>query len=329
MVSKTYVDGVLVHWGEEILWERGPVMKKESKPLRVPAGDTPQRVRSHIAAMVRRAPQVMVKVTGGGADMKRIGAHMDYIARGGRYKDKGEEELALETDDGKLILGKEARDWLKRLWAQSGEPIPLEVADPPPSETVWQKRKRREALNVILSMPQGVDRQLVQAAARATAKKLFAENHLFAMVHHEDTDHQHTHIVVKIVGHDGVRMNPRKADLEEWRITFAKELNLRGVDAAATRRRVRLQRAKGERQAVRQMKARGERPIREDTAVTQDVPKMRAIANEKRITKAYTEIAKALATSPELDDQQLAKGLNGYLRQQGVNVPVRRQQGIR
>jgi hypothetical protein len=339
MASKVYVDRMLVHWGEDLLWDENHRVRKSSNQpptlmlsVRRKSGSgtasegMSERVRAHLAALVRKAPQVMVKITGGGADMKRIGAHIDYIARGGRYKDKEEQELQIETDDGQIIQGEAARKRLKDMFAHSGTPIPAEIQTPK-SDTTLMKRQRREALNMILSMPHGIARQQVQAAASATVKELFGENHLYALVHHEDTDHQHTHVVIKMVGHDGTRLNPRKADLENWRIAFAKHLNARGIDAVATRRRVRLQRSKGESQAVRQMKDRGEEPLREHTAKTQDVAQMRALANEKQAKQAYTEMAKVLASSELADDRKLAQGLQGYLKQRGVQI--RRSPGIR
>lgn len=348
MPAKVYVDRVLVHWGEELLWDEGhrSVRKKaaQSSPITLPkfgAGERSNaagsqaadavkaaKVREHLAALVRKAPQVMVKITGGGADMRRIGSHIDYIARGGKYKKKDQEELEIETDDGQVIHGKEARAQLKDMFAYSGTPIPAEVQDLT-SDTTLQRRQRREAINMILSMPHGIQRETVKAAARATVRELFGDNHLFAMVHHEDTDHQHTHVVVKMVGHDGKRLNPRKADLENWRLAFARQLNARGIDAVATRRRVRLQRKKGESQAVRQIKDRGEEPLREGTSKTQDVAQMRAQANEKQATQAYKEMAQALASSDLSEDRKLAQGLQGYLKQHGVELRLRRQPGIR
>lgn len=346
MASKVYVDRILVHWGEELLWDNNhrSVQKKAplSNSLRTSkaasgAGDaalaaTAAKVRVQVAAMVRQAPQVMVKITGGGADMRRIGSHIDYIARGGRYKKKGEDELEIETDDGQRIQGEDARRRLKELFAFSGTPIPDEVQDFKGDKTLV-RRQRREALNMILSMPHGINREQVKVAARATVKELFGDNHLYAMVHHEDTDHQHTHVAVKMAGHDGKRLNPKKADLENWRLAFARHLNSRGIDAVATRRRVRLQRKKGESQAVRQIKDRGEEPMRELTSKTQEAHKLRAQENEKTAAHAYSEMAKALATSEQAEDRQLAKGLQGYLQQHGVEVRaemrVRRQPRMR
>ena len=52
---------------------------------------TPTEIE-HIARTVRRDPEVMVKVSGGGASPKAVAAHFKYIDRRG--------ELDIETDDG-------------------------------------------------------------------------------------------------------------------------------------------------------------------------------------------------------------------------------------
>lgn len=330
-----HVDGVLVHWGEDLVWdERKKVIKGKDDSMRLlarfgkgildrkkSAGAptvTPRAVRDHLEGIVRRARQVVVKVTGGGGDMKRIGSHIDYIARAGRYKKKGHDEIELETEDGFIVKGKEARDMLKEQWMQGGAPIP-EQANEFVGRDGAVKKPRREALNVILSMPGGVDRESVIAAARATAKELFS-NHQYVIAHHGDTDNQHAHVTVKMVGFDGKRLNPRKADLEQWRIAFAKQLNMRGIDAVATRRRTRLKREKGESQAVREMKERGIRPNRELTAMTQPEAKAKALGNEKKVIEAYSHIAQALAQSPEQSDRALAHGLKNLMQQHGVSI---------
>ena len=57
-------------------------------------------IRERIEATVRRAPQVMVKVTGGGRGMGAIAAHFRYISKNGR--------LDIEDDRGVVEHGKEA-----------------------------------------------------------------------------------------------------------------------------------------------------------------------------------------------------------------------------
>lgn len=331
MATQQYVDGVLLHYGERLLWDEQPKSKTSkgdnelSKIGRVAgrslagSGVTADAVRSHVQALVRRSPQVMVKVTGGGGDMKRIGAHIDYIARGGRYKKKSEEELELETEAGEVLRGKEARQQLRDEWEMGGAPIPKEI-QARPNDDEAKPRARREALNLILSMPPGVDRELVKAAARETVKELFGANHQYVMAHHDDTDKQHAHVCVKMVGRDGRRLNPRKADLEKWRILFAKNLNRRGVDAVASRRRVRMQRAKGDKQAVHQMKARGASPKNLATAQTQAKAAERARQNEGAMVEAYQHISDALAQSPDKAQRDLSAALQTRLAQDGIRL---------
>jgi len=62
----------------------------------------------HIARTVGRAPEVMVKVSGGGKSKGAAVAHLRYIDRNG--------ELDVETDSGDILKGKDvagdlAADW--------------------------------------------------------------------------------------------------------------------------------------------------------------------------------------------------------------------------
>ena len=61
------------------------------------------------------------------------------------------------------------------------------------------------------------------------------------------------------MGRDGERLNPRKADLQLWRETFAAALRDRGVEAEATPRRARGIIRKSERTPVRKLRDRFER----------------------------------------------------------------------
>jgi hypothetical protein len=326
--AQFFIDHILVHWGEDLLWETSPVRtdrrKKTPYQLNQPRQDQDRalKIRAHLHALVRKPPQVMVKITGGGADMKRISSHIDYVTRSGRYKKKGEEELNIETEDGLMVAGKEARDEIKDLFAMADAPIPTEIQEDTSRLGEIQKRKRREALNVIFSMPHGINRQAVMAAASATAKALFT-NHHYMLVHHQDTDHQHTHVLVKMAGHDGQRLNPRKADLENWRIEFAQQLQTRGIDAQATRRRVRLERKKGVPQAIRQMRDRGVKPKHDRTSVSQPQAQEAARLSEEKTVRAYTEMAKALSTSSLAKDQELAQRLQEFIQAKVKRNPFR------
>ena len=96
------VDGVLVQWGERLFYPPNRVVKAQPTPRL----DTMVRrkaavIRGRIVATVtRRAPQVMVKVTGGGRGMAAIAAHLRYISKNGR--------LSIEDDRGVVRDGKES-----------------------------------------------------------------------------------------------------------------------------------------------------------------------------------------------------------------------------
>ena len=117
-------------------------------------------------------------------------------------------------------------------------------------------------------------------------------------------------------------MNPRKADLQVWRDEFANQLNLRGIEAAATRRRVRLKREKGVSQAVREMRARGVVPSRDSSAQTQPRAAQVARENDARMLGLYADIAQTLRASPDPMDRALADKLVTTLKTQGHSLPV-------
>lgn len=82
--------------------------------------------------MVRRALQVMVKVTGGGRGMKAIAAHFRYISKNGR--------LEIEDQRGETMRGKDTLRDLADEWRLGGSLIP-DDAEP---------GHRREAYNIML-----------------------------------------------------------------------------------------------------------------------------------------------------------------------------------
>jgi hypothetical protein len=59
------IDGVLIQWGDRLFYPTNRQTKSHT-PRLPPTGARAAEIRSRIEATVRRAPQVMVKVTGGG-----------------------------------------------------------------------------------------------------------------------------------------------------------------------------------------------------------------------------------------------------------------------
>ena len=219
MTSGPSIDCVLVQWGERLFYPRNRIVKP-MPPARLDA--LTQRkaavVRSRIVATVsRRVPQVMVKVTGGGRGMAAIAAHFRYISKNGR--------LDMEDDRGVVSNGKEAVHDLVDQWRYGGSLI--EEVSP-----------RREAFNIMLSMPQGTDPKIVKQAAREFAQ-VELKDHSYVMVLHEHQANPHVHLSVRAESRFGARLNPRKTDLHRWRETFAEKLRGRGIEAEATRQATR------------------------------------------------------------------------------------------
>ncbi len=205
MSADPSLDAILIEWGDRLFYPGNRIVKSRTPRLRWGTSRA-SFIRSRIEAAVRRAPQVMVKVTGGGRGMKAIAAHFRYITRNGR--------LEIEDDRGVVERGKDALLDIERQWRFGGAYI-------------GDSGHRREAFNVMLSMPRGTDPQTVLFAAREFAKIEFAD-HRYVMVLHDHQAHPHVHLSVKAESRHGQRLNPRKADLHRWRERFAEQLRERG-----------------------------------------------------------------------------------------------------
>ena len=76
------IDGLLIQWGDRLFYPGNRIVKTKPQ-LKLSGLAARQRaatIRARIeATVVRRVPQVMVKVTGGGRGMKAIAAHLRYI----------------------------------------------------------------------------------------------------------------------------------------------------------------------------------------------------------------------------------------------------------
>lgn len=178
---------------------------------------------AQIGRTVRRAPEVMVKVSGGGRSPGAFSAHLRYISRRG--------ELEVETDDGERHQGREVPAMLVEDWD-----LELDAA-----LDRWERMERGGRVmvpklvhHIVLSMPAGTSPRRLMAASREFAREEFALQHRYAMVLHTDQDHPHVHLVVSAHRHEGGRLNIRKADLRRWREQFARQLRRQGVDANAT-----------------------------------------------------------------------------------------------
>ena len=295
MTSNDNIDGVLIEWGERLFYSRNRIVKSDTPRL----SGTQARaaaVRARIEATVRRAPQVMVKVTGGGRGMGAIAAHFRYISKGGR--------LDIEDDRGVVERGKDAVREIERQWQFGGTRID-------------QEGHRREAFNIMLSMPRGTDSLAVQQAAREFARTEFAD-HRYVMVLHEHQANPHVHLSVKAESKHGLRLNPRKADLQRWRETFAERLRERGIDAEATRQATRGE--IGNRESLWRRRAQEEGRLQTRRPAAKGGNATRLSRNES--LAAWKRIGLALAHSDNLDDRKLARQIIDFVK----DMPMLRKQ---
>ena len=104
------LDGILITWGDRLFYPGNRVVHARTPKLRdLSRRQRADAIRQRIEATVlRRAPQVMVKVTGGGRGMKAIAAHLRYISKNGRLDSEDEHG---ETARGKESLRELSEDW--------------------------------------------------------------------------------------------------------------------------------------------------------------------------------------------------------------------------
>jgi hypothetical protein len=293
MTQSNDIDGVLIQWGDRLFYPGNRIVKVRPPP-KLGGSEARQRaaaIRQRIeATVVRRAPQVMVKVTGGGRGIKAIVAHFRYISKNGR--------LDIEDELGNIERGKGAVHELAQDWRYGGSFID-DTSD------------RREAFNIMLSMPRGVDPQIVQRAAREFAKTELAD-HKYVMVLHDHQANPHVHLSVRAESKHGKRLNPRKADLHRWRETFAEKLRGYGVEAEATRGRSRNY------EPLWRIKAREGGRLR--TGRSSAKSDLRARASSAEVMDAWMQVGRALASSSDQADRALAQSINAFVQEMSAGA---------
>jgi len=263
--------------------------------------------KARLANVVRRAPEVMVKITGKTRDGEHLKAHLEYISRDG--------ELPLEGRDGEQLKGLEAVRELGGDWA---------------AEDLKRRSDASMSVSIVLSMPPGTDYIRMRDAARAFARDTFGETHDYVFALHTDAGHPHVHLSVRSLGEDGRRLSPRKADLESWRQRFAEKLRERGVAAEATLRRARGVTKKAERTPIRKMRERYERgqgpaPRVLDAAYREAARlarggsmerpwERRIVERQASVRSAYAAVAQALSRSTDPADRALARDVNAFVK---------------
>jgi hypothetical protein len=175
-----------------------------------------------IGRTVRGAPEVVIKVSGGGRSATAVRAQLAYIDRHGK--------LEVHTDEGQRLQGKGVAEHLVDDWnleAGKGQYR---------SEPKRGKKDRRpkQVHNIVFSMPAGTPPAKLLAATQKFAREKFALQHRYALVLHTDHGHPHVHLVVKAVSEQGERLVISRDIFTQWREDFAGYLRELGVAANAT-----------------------------------------------------------------------------------------------
>lgn len=289
MMGIQAVDAALAQWGERLFFPANRIVKADPAPRMTSAiKHQADAVRRRIQAIaMRRAPQVVVKVAGGGRGMRDIAAHFRYISRDGA--------LTLEDDRGVERTGSDGLQDLADQWRYGGSRIP-EVSH------------RREALNLMLSMPHGTDPAKVLAAARAFARTELTGN-FYVMVLHEHQAHPHVHLTLRSEGRSGERLQSWH-ERYQWRESFAERLRELGVDADATPQWTRGELLRSEplwrKRAQTRDRSHTPYPARKSGEACDN--------HRAEAMRCWAHIMQALGHSPELADRQLADQIEGFVR---------------
>lgn len=275
--------------------------------------------RAVLARVVRKAPEVLVKVTGRKKGAEHLGAHLTYIGRNG--------EIGIETRDGEVITDKGDLQQIAQEWSD-----PL----------YWRQRATVSAVSMVFSMPEGTNPETVRQAVRETAERMLGDNHDYLMALHTDTPRPHVHLTVQAEGLDGERFDPRREDLFNFRETFAEAMRSRGVECEATPRWSRGQGRAGTSMALAQMREKIRRGVsrqpteadlrqaREALAIASgkaESPPFVARAKERWETtrQQYEKAADGFDRTGDPRDQVLARELRAFLKERPTieSVPDR------
>ena len=264
----------------------------QTGPFRPVAHVGPPRAdpRAVLARVVRKAPEVLVKVTGRKKGADHLGAHLTYIGRNG--------EIGIETRDGEVITDKGELQQIAQEWSD-----PL----------YWRQRATVSAVSMVFSMPEGTNPETVRQAVRETAERMLGDNHDYLMALHTDTPRPHVHLTVQAEGLDGERFDPRREDLFKFRETFAEAMRSRGVECEATPRWTRGQGRAGTSMALAQMREKIRRGVsRQPTeADLRQAREALAIASGKAESPPFVARAKVRW---EITRQQYEKAADGFDR---------------
>ena len=227
----------------------------------------------------KKLPQVVVKISGSSKGADKAAAHLNYTGRKG--------QVELEDEQGNKYLGEEQKGLIKS-WEAAGFHDKEETGT------------KREAFHFVFSMPAGTDPKGLKDAVRNLVQEEFA-GHKYFMAQHLDTDKPHCHVLVCATDDRGARLNPRKQDLHNYRVTFVNKLAEQGIEATASRNVSRFKSKDNKRQWKMHKATRDGKPYKPKLPSEKALEKM-----NKETMKAYEQYAKKL---PDGNIKKAAKEL--------------------
>jgi len=242
-------------------------------------------VKRSVGDMLRTATgksQAIFKITNYGKGRRKIANHLSYISRNGT--------LELETESGEKLVDRAGPRALLEAWQMD----------------FGTNKRSRDTLHLVLSTPPGTPRISAESAAREFLVEAFGkQGYEYLFVAHQDTQHPHVHAVIKMQSIYGYKLNPRKADLHQFRAHFAKICRSYGIEVEASTRAERGLNGQSQKSALVQMK-RTKRQPRVDQALIEKVKwerqtqrqrhpsEVKTLKRNQIIRKRYAEAGKAL-----------------------------------
>jgi len=248
--------------------DRLRIDKRKGRDLQLDGGTLKRAYRE-----TKNLPQAVLKVSSYAHGASKADAHLKYISRKG--------DVEVEDPQGSRL----------------SDPEELKERIDEWSDDFDKRKDSRDTVNIVLSAPKNADRVSTEKAVRAFASKTFGETNDYLFAIHNDTEHPHGHLMVKMRGYDGEKLNPGKADLRRWRETFAESLRENGIEVDATPRYKRGVGQKGHKQSLHHLRKR-ETPKVDKEAVKeaiQDFNNKEDTKNKKWVlsSKKRTELHKA------------------------------------
>ena len=289
-------------------------------------GGVPQGPMARLSAVIKKHPEVMVKITGTNKIAGTLKAHLSYLQR--RADGDIEDERGVLYEANAATVERILKQWgvaVEEGHENEREALPEDAA------AERQRNQKTIAVHIVLSMPKHTNAAAVMRAARGFAGEEL-QNHQHLLVLHTDKDHPHVHIVVNNIGNDLQRLPRRREDMQRWREVFARELKSQGIEAAATPRKARGVLVKGEsaevwhgKRRMQNERASSSKPASKTMRVFQ--AQVEQAANELRGAWTHVDSAAELRARKNRADYEIAlKDATAKLQSQGEQGSVMARQ---